>query len=157
MLSALTGVALKQSIAMTGAIDQFGHIQPIGGVNEKVEGFFDTCRYFGLTGDQGVIIPQSNAPDLMLREDVVAACEAGQFHVYAVATVQEALDVLTGIPAGEYGPDGYPAASLLRLAVDEAREYWRKTLASPDKLTRLVSEGERQEPEDWAGTQVDPS
>jgi predicted ATP-dependent protease len=157
MLSALTGVALKQSIAMTGAIDQFGHIQPIGGVNEKVEGFFDTCRYFGLTGDQGVIIPQSNAPDLMLREDVVAACEAGQFHVYAVATVQEALAVLTDIPAGDYGPDGYPAASLLRLAVDEVREYWRKTLASPDKLTRLVSEDEREEAKDWTGTRVDPS
>jgi predicted ATP-dependent protease len=152
MLSALTGVPLKQSIAITGAIDQFGHIQPIGGVNEKIEGFFNTCRFFGLTGDQGVIIPRANAADLMLRPDLVAAARAGQFHVFAVDTVAEALEVLTGIAAGEYGEDGYPRGTLLRLAVDQARDYWRKTLASPDKLTRVADDTEGADSGDWAGS-----
>ena len=85
LISALTDVPIKQTIAMTGAIDQLGHIEAIGGVNEKIEGFFDACNYSGLTGDQAVIIPQSNAADLMLRQDIVDACEQGQFAVHAVS------------------------------------------------------------------------
>jgi ATP-dependent Lon protease len=134
LLSALTDVPISQDFAMTGAIDQHGHIQAIGGVNEKIEGYFDACEHFGLTGTQGVIIPAANAGDLMLRRDVVAACEAGQFHIHAVETVHQALEVLTCESAGEYGEAGYPPESLLGRAVEQATDFWRKTLASPEKL-----------------------
>jgi ATP-dependent Lon protease len=153
LLSALTGIPIKQSFAMTGAIDQHGHIQAIGGVNEKIEGFFDACDYFGLTGDQGVIIPQSNAGDLMLRHDVVEACAAGRFHVYAVSMVHEALEILTGTPAGVYRAGAYTEGSVLARAVQQARTYWEKTLRSPQQLTR-VAEAEfeaEQEPESGTG------
>ncbi|PON15907.1 ATP-dependent protease [Candidatus Entotheonella serta] len=137
LLSALTGIPLKQSFSMTGAIDQLGHLEAIGGVNEKIEGFFDVCDYFGLTGEQGVIIPQSNAGDLMLRENVVEAAARGEFHIYAVETIHEALEILTGIPAGERIDGEYPEGSLLRHAVDRADEFWRQTLRSPKQLTEV--------------------
>ena len=138
LVSALTGVPIKQSISMTGAVDQHGHIQAIGGVNEKVEGFFDACNHQGLTGDQGVIIPKANADDLQLRIDVVEACRNGQFHIYAVETIHEALEVATGHPAGaETGPP-YEAGTILAQAVEKADEYWRRTLVSPEKLTSVV-------------------
>jgi len=100
LLSALAGVPIKQSLAVTGSVNQHGRVQPIGAVNEKVEGFFDICRARGLTGDQGVLIPSGNVKHLMLRDDVVAAAAAGQFHVFAVEDVDEAIELLTGIPAG---------------------------------------------------------
>jgi ATP-dependent Lon protease len=134
LLSALTGVPIRQGIAMTGAIDQHGHIQAVGGVNEKIEGFFDACGTIGLTGQQGVLIPAANAGDLMLREDVVQACSEGRFHVYAVTDVCEALEILTGMPAGEADEAGrYPEGSLLQLAKTRATEFWRKTLTQPDQ------------------------
>ncbi|MFH0980339.1 MAG: ATP-binding protein [Planctomycetota bacterium] len=127
LLSALTEVPLRQDLAFTGAIDQHGHILPVGAVNEKIEGFFDTCSDLGLTGSQGVIIPQANAGDLMLREDVVEAGQAGRFHVYAVQTIHEALELLTDMPAGTRDPGGqYPDGTLLGRAVDRAFEYWLK-------------------------------
>jgi ATP-dependent Lon protease len=135
LLSALTDIPLHQNLAITGAVDQHGHIQAIGGVNEKVEGFFDACDFFGLTGEQGVIIPRSNAGDLMLRQDVVQACEAGRFHVYSVGTIYEALELLTGRAAGEPDPAGYAGDSVLGIAVRQARSYWEKTLRSPAQLT----------------------
>ena len=110
---------------MTGAIDQLGHVQAIGAVNEKIEGFFDTCADSGLTGTQGVIVPKSNAVDLMLREDVVVACQQGQFHVYAVETIQEALELFTGWSAGTRDAKGrYGEGTLLRRAVARARDFW---------------------------------
>ena len=139
LLSALTDMPLRQDLAMTGAIDQVGHILPIGGVNEKIEGFFDACRDIGLTGTQGVIIPRPNAGDLVLREDVVEACTAGHFGVYAIDTVHEALELFTGMPAGRRGDDGaYPDGTLLALAVRRAREYWEKAAPrthGPSQLT----------------------
>ncbi len=127
LLSALTDIPLRQDVAMTGAIDQFGHILAVGAVNEKVEGFFDACHDLGMTGTQGVIIPQANAGDFVLRHDVVEACASGTFHVYAVQTVHEALHLLTGRPAGVPNAGGrYPKGSVLRQAVDRAREYWLK-------------------------------
>ncbi len=129
LLSALTDVPLRQDLAMTGAIDQVGHIQPVGAVNEKVEGFFDACADAGLTGTQGVIIPLANAGDLMLREDVLEACRADRFHVFAVDRVHEALSLFTGIPAGSRGPDGsYPTEALLGRASRRAREYWAQAV-----------------------------
>jgi len=126
LLSALTDVPLRQDLAMTGAIDQVGHILPIGGVNEKIEGFYDACAdCCELTGTQGVVIPLTNRGDLMLRQDVVDACAEGRFAVYTVDTIQDALAILTGREVGERGEDGtYPEGSLLRLAVDRARAYW---------------------------------
>jgi len=142
LLSALTGIPIRQSFSMTGAIDQHGHIQAIGGVNEKVEGFFDACSHGGLNGSQGVIIPQSNAGDLMLREDVVKACSEGKFHVYAVSRIEQALALLTGYDVGSYGDEGYPADTLLGIAVHKAREFWKRTLSSPQALQNQANTDE---------------
>ncbi len=106
LLSALAEVPLSQSFAVTGSVNQMGEVQPVGGVNEKIEGFFDTCAARGLTGQQGVLLPRANVPHLMLRPDVVAAVAAGRFHVHAIATVDQAMELLTGLPAGRRGPDG---------------------------------------------------
>jgi lon-related putative ATP-dependent protease len=100
LLSALAEVPIKQSLAITGSVNQHGEAQPIGGVNEKIEGFFDVCQSRGLTGEQGVIIPTSNVQHLMLRHDVVDAVKAGQFQIYAIETVDQAVELLTGVPAG---------------------------------------------------------
>jgi predicted ATP-dependent protease len=99
LLSALAGVALRQDIAVTGSVNQHGQVQPVGGVIQKIEGFFDACRAKGFTGTQGVLIPASNQRHLMLRDDVIEAVTAGQFHVWVAAEVDEALELLTGSPS----------------------------------------------------------
>jgi predicted ATP-dependent protease len=101
LLSSMSGIPIKQGIAVTGSVNQNGQIQPIGGVNQKIEGFFDLCRAKGLTGDQGVMIPVQNVKNLMLKKDVVDAAAAGQFHIYAVSTIDEGIEILTGVPAGD--------------------------------------------------------
>ena len=106
IMSSLSGLPLKQNIAVTGSVNQKGEIQPIGGVNQKVEGMYDVCRIAGLTGDQGVMVPHQNLRNLMLRSDVVQAIKEGRFHIYSVKTIDEGLEILTGCPAGERGPDG---------------------------------------------------
>ncbi|MFA7268114.1 MAG: ATP-binding protein [Sterolibacterium sp.] len=100
LMSALSGLPIKQSLAITGSVNQYGRVQPIGGVNEKIEGFFDICKARGLNGEQGVLIPAANVKHLMLREDVVAACTEGKFRIYAVTEVDQAIELLTGIQAG---------------------------------------------------------
>jgi lon-related putative ATP-dependent protease len=113
LLSALAEAPIKQSFAVTGSVDQRGQIQAIGGVNEKLEGFFDSCRITGFTGRQGAIIPASNVKHLMLRHDVVAAAEEGRFAIYPIDTVDQGLELLTGIAAGEPDANGeYPPGSL---------------------------------------------
>lgn len=113
LISALTEIPLRQGIALTGSINQRGELQAIGGVNEKIEGFYDTCRILGMTGEQGVILPRQNVKHLMLKEEVVEAVAAGRFHVYAVSTVDEAIEILTGQPAGTLQPDGsYPEGTV---------------------------------------------
>ncbi len=113
LLSALAEAPIKQSFALTGSVDQRGQIQAIGGVNEKIEGFFDTCRITGFTGHQGVIIPASNVKHLMLRSDVVAAAKEGRFRVWPIDTVDQGIELLTGIPAGEPDAEGnYPEGTL---------------------------------------------
>lgn len=130
LVSAIAGVPLRQSLAVTGSVNQYGQVQAIGGVNEKVEGFFDICRARGLTGDQGVLIPQSNVKNLMLRRDVVEAVSKGQFHIYPVETIDQGLEILTGQPAGEPDEDGvYPPDSINRLAQDRLAELAEKRLA----------------------------
>jgi len=106
LLSALAEVPLKQSLAVTGSVNQHGQVQPIGAVNEKIEGFFEVCRARGLTGAQGVLIPAANIKHLMLREEVVEAVAAGQFHIYPIETVDQGIEILTGIPAGERDETG---------------------------------------------------
>jgi predicted ATP-dependent protease len=100
LLSSLSGIPIRQGIAVTGSVNQHGEIQPIGGVNQKIEGFFDICKVRGLTGDQGVMIPARNVKNLMLRGDVIEAVTAGKFHIYAVSTIDEGVEILTGVQAG---------------------------------------------------------
>jgi predicted ATP-dependent protease len=115
LLSALAEAPIRQSFAVTGSVNQFGQVQAIGGVNEKIEGFFDVCRARGLTGEHGVLIPASNVAHLMLRPDVVRACSQGLFRIHAVETVDQGIELLTGVPAGEVGEDGeYPSGSINR-------------------------------------------
>ncbi len=140
LLSALTDIPIRQNLAMTGAIDQHGHVEAIGGVNEKIEGFFDTCNHFGLTGDQGVVIPKSNADDLMVRADVVDACSKEKFHIYAVDNICDAIEIVTGVPAGSNRQEGYEEGTLLAKARKRALEFWQRTLASPDNHARVVSD-----------------
>jgi len=106
ILSALSGLPIKQSLAVTGSVNQKGEVQAIGGVNEKIEGFFEVCKAKGFTGKQGVMIPGSNVQNLMLKEEIVDAVKAGQFHLYAVKTIDEGMEVLTGVKAGERREDG---------------------------------------------------
>jgi predicted ATP-dependent protease len=105
ILSSLSGIPIRQGIAVTGSVNQNGQIQPIGGVNQKVEGFFDLCRVKGFTGDQGVLIPIQNVKNLMLKKDLIEAVAAGQFHIYAIRNVDEGIEILTGVPAGDRNCD----------------------------------------------------
>jgi predicted ATP-dependent protease len=133
LLSALAQVPIKQSLAVTGSVNQQGQVQAVGGVNEKIEGFFDVCRARGLTGEQGVLLPSANLQHLMLRFDLVEAAAAGRFHVFPVESVDHALELMTGMPAGErdvagrYPPgsfNGRVEARLVALA-DRLREFGR--------------------------------
>ncbi|MCR9112001.1 MAG: peptidase, partial [Rhodobacteraceae bacterium] len=113
LLSALAEVPIRQGYAVTGSVNQFGEVQAIGGVNEKIEGFFATCKARGLTGDQAVLIPRSNVEHLCLRHEVVDAVRQGQFGVITVGTIAEGIEILTGVTAGERGTDGtYPEGTI---------------------------------------------
>ena len=113
ILSTIADAPIKQGIAVTGSVNQRGEIQPIGGVNRKIEGFFDVCKVKGLTGEQGVIIPRKNVKNLMLREDVVEAVKVGKFHVYPIEHVDQGIEILTGVKCGERGEDGkYPEGTI---------------------------------------------
>ena len=133
ILSALADVPIRQSFAVTGSVNQFGEVQTIGGVNEKIEGFFDICNARGLTGEQGVLIPKANAQHLMLREDVVDAAAKSMFAVYPVATIDQGIEMLTGVEAGVRGSDGaFPAGSIngkvearLRGFAERSRSFYR--------------------------------
>jgi predicted ATP-dependent protease len=149
LLSSLAEAPVRQGIAVTGSVNQHGEIQAVGGVTAKVEGFFDLCRAMpgGLTGDQGVIIPAANVPNLMLREDVIAAVAEGKFHIYPVRTVDEGIEILTGIPAGQRGPDGtYPPDTINGRVDHKLREL-------AEKLQRFgeaprAEEGQKKEEEE---------
>jgi predicted ATP-dependent protease len=124
LLSALADTPIRQSLAVTGSVNQQGEIQPIGGVNEKIEGFFDICNVRGLTGNQGVIIPATNVKHLMLREDVCKAVEAGKFAIHAIDTVDDGIELLTGIAAGQRDDQGlFPDGSINRRVEDTLARY----------------------------------
>ena len=124
LLSALAEAPLRQDLAVTGSVNQLGVVQAIGGVNEKIEGYFDLCAARGLTGTQGVHDPGPNVQHLMLREDVVRACAQGCFAVYPVASIDEGIALLTGLEAGERQADGaFPAGSVNRRVEDRLRVF----------------------------------
>jgi len=136
LLSRLSDIPLRQDIAVTGSVNQWGEIQAIGGANEKIEGFFDVCRVKGLTGDQGVMIPAANIRNLILRADVVQAVGEGKFHIYPGRTVDEGLEILTGLSAGQVGEEGAVneavSARLRKLALE------LKAFAGSDHRTHYV-------------------
>ena len=116
ILSALSGIPIRQNLAVTGSVNQKGEVQAIGGVNHKIEGFFNVCKVVGLNGQQGVLIPESNVQNLMLKDDVLEAARKDQFHIWPIRTIEEGIEVLTGVPAGELQPDGhYPQGSIFQL------------------------------------------
>lgn len=142
LLSSLSGVPLKQNLAITGSINQKGQLQPIGGVNEKIEGFFYVCKAKGLTGDQGVVIPHQNVKNLMLRREVVEAIREGRFHIYAVETVDEALELFTGMPAGERDASGqFPEGTVNHLVDKRLRELAREAKALEEEEESEGAEG----------------
>jgi ATP-dependent Lon protease len=130
ILSSLADVPIRQDIAVTGSVNQKGEIQPIGGVNLKVEGFFDACKKRGLTGKQGVLIPVQNVGDLMLRDDVLDAIHRKKFHIYAISTIEEGIEILTGVKAGSRHANGrYEPGTVFALADQKLRRYaeeWKK-------------------------------
>ncbi len=124
LLSSLSGLPLRQDLAVTGSVNQLGQIQPVGGVNEKIEGFFEVCKARGLTGEQGVVIPAASVKNLMLREDVIDAVRQGRFHIWAARTVDEGIEILTGARAGERRADGSWEPDTVNARVDERlRDY----------------------------------
>jgi predicted ATP-dependent protease len=128
LISALSGLPLRQDVAVTGSVNQLGDVQPIGGVNEKIEGFFAVCKETGLSGSQGVILPAQNIEHLVLARDVVAAVEAGQFHIYPVAAFNQALEIMTGVRAGDVETEGtvhYRAVQRLREMSERLRRFAR--------------------------------
>ncbi len=139
LLSSLSQLPLRQGVAVTGSVNQRGQIQPIGGVNEKVEGFYTVCKAKGLTGEQGVIIPVQNVKNLMLKNEVIAAVREGRFHIWAVSTIDEGIEILTGIPAGERTEDGTWPEGTVNYRVDKRlwgmAEALRKFGKSADKKT----------------------
>jgi lon-related putative ATP-dependent protease len=138
LLSAISNIPVRQSLAVTGSVNQRGQVQPIGGANEKIEGFFDVCKARGLTGDQGVLIPSTNVTHLMLREDVVDAVRNGKFHIYPVETIDQGIELLTGVRAGEADGEGvYPEESVngrvqarLALLAEKRAEFAPRALES---------------------------
>ncbi len=136
LLSALAGVPVRQGVAVTGSMDQNGSVQPIGGANEKIEGFFDLCRMRGLDGSHGVLLPSRNRRNLMLKDEVVGAVRDGKFRIHVIDRVEEGVDLLMGIPAGEAGPDGrYPEGTLYRKVADRL-DALREAVREKDEGTK---------------------
>jgi ATP-dependent Lon protease len=139
ILSSLTDLPIRQDIAVTGSINQKGEIQPIGGVNEKIEGFFDVCVARGLKGTEGVIIPRQNVDDLMLKHEVVDEVAAGRFHIYPVGHVDEGISILTGLKAGRRLKSGkYPKGTvneLVRQALSDMARRWKQFGSKNEKGT----------------------
>lgn len=146
LLSALSEIPIRQSLAVTGSVDQNGRVQAIGGVNEKIEGFFDTCVARGLTGDQGVLIPATNVKHLMLRADVVEACREGRFRVYPIDHVDQGIEVLTGVPAGIADAAGaYPIGSVNRAVARRLAVFARKVQSFAAAAQKTADKGESKE------------
>jgi predicted ATP-dependent protease len=147
LISSLSDRPLSQGIAVTGSMNQLGEVQPVGGVNQKIEGFFDVCAAKGLTGKQGVILPAKNIRHLMLKTEVVEAVEKGQFHIYPIEHIDEGIEILTGLPAGKQQPDGaYPEGSVNGL-VSKKLLGLAKTLKAFGKAKAAVKKEKKEEGE----------
>ena len=124
LLSSLSGIPINQSIAVTGSVNQKGQIQPIGGVNEKIEGYFQICKIRGLTGEHGVMIPVQNVDNLQLSDEIVDAVKNNLFHIYAISSIEEGIEVLTGVPAGKKDKSGhFPAGTVNYLVYEKLKNY----------------------------------
>ncbi|HPL63289.1 MAG TPA: ATP-binding protein [Syntrophales bacterium] len=141
ILSSLSELPLRQDIAVTGSVNQKGDIQPIGGVNWKIEGFFDVCRAKGLTGRQGVMIPVQNVPDLMLRKDVVKAVSEGKFHIYPIKSIDQGIEILTGVSAGQKVNGAYPKGTVndlvdsrLKSIIESLKKFSEEEMKKTDKV-----------------------
>ena len=129
ILSSLSGIPINQSIAVTGSVTQKGCIQPMGGVNEKIEGFYHICKMRGLNGNHGVMIPVQNVQNLHLSDEVIKAVKDKKFHVYAVSTIDEGIEILTGVPAGKKNKQGeFPAGTVNYLAQEKLKKYYQSSL-----------------------------
>ena len=158
LLSELSGVGIKQGIAVTGSVNQMGDVQAIGGGTFKIEGFYDVCKAKGLTGEQGVMIPRDNVRNLALNDEVVQAVRDGKFHIYAVSTIDEGIEVITGIPAGEINGDGeYPEGTIHYLVEERLDELAKKAreIARPpeDSDDDTNSKGEPSQEKESGDTQ----
>ncbi len=124
LLSSLSGIPISQSIAVTGSVNQKGFIQPIGGVNEKIEGFYQICKLRGFNGEQGVIIPKQNIRNLHLKDEIIDTVKKGKFHIYAISTIDEGIEILTGVPAGKKDKDGkFPLGTINYLAQEKLKKF----------------------------------
>ncbi len=133
LLSSLSEVPLRQDIAVTGSVNQKGEIQPVGGVNEKIEGFYAICKIKGLTGRQGAIIPHQNINNLMLTDEIIKAVEEGKFHIYGVKNIDEGIEILTGMPAGDKKEDGTYPEKTINYLVDKKLRYYNKAISKHAK------------------------
>ena len=124
ILSSLAEIPINQSIAVTGSVNQKGEIQPIGGVNEKIEGFYQICKLRGFNGEHGVIIPIQNVRNLHLSDEIIESVKKGKFHIYAISTIDEGIEILTGVPAGKKNKNGkFPLGTINYLAEEKLRKY----------------------------------
>lgn len=153
ILSSIAGMPLRQDIAVTGSVNQKGEVQPIGGVNQKIEGFFDVCKAKGLTGNQGVMIPHQNIKNLMLRDDIVQAVRDGKFHVYAVRSIDEGIELLSGYASGERQPDGKFPEDTVNFMVDKRL----RQMAENMRGFQSGSNGKRAERKDNNNQEEEPS
>jgi predicted ATP-dependent protease len=136
LLSTLCGLPIKQGIAVTGSLNQKGDVQPIGGVNEKIKGFFEVCSHEGLTGKQGVIIPMLNVKELMLSEEVIDAVTNKQFHIYPISRIEEGIEILTGVKAGKKTVKGYEKESVFQLVEQKLKEMYKKSRSIKDNNSK---------------------
>lgn len=144
LLSSLSGKPIRQYVAVTGSVNQYGEVQPIGGVNQKIEGFYLCCKNAGLTGDQGVMIPYPNIKDLMLRDEVIQAVKAGRFHIWGVKTIDEGIEILTGVKAGVRSKSGaYPKNTVNRMVDDKLRELAEQIIAYGKDEDKKKSSGKK--------------
>ena len=124
ILSSLSGMPINQSLAVTGSVNQKGEIQPIGGVNDKIEGFYQVCKLRGLDGSNGVIMPIQNVNNLSLSDEIIEDVKNGKFHIYAISTIDEGIEILTGVPAGKKDSNGkFPAGSINYLVQEKLKKY----------------------------------
>src|SRR5699024_7984763 len=153
LLSSLAEVPIDQGLAVTGSVNQWGEVQPIGGVNEKIEGFFEVCKKQGLTGTQGVLIPHQNVKHLMLKDEVIEAVEEGKFHIYAIKTVEEGITLLTGMKArDENVQDSFGENTVYEKVAKKLQHFIEKTkqhdtAEKENKETETTNEKEEREEE----------